>query len=463
MPDTIRTSGGGHQAHPRRGGFRIAVTNLLTPTLLAVAVTPAAADDSLQASIEPAAAPSVVEAYLNAFALLDRHEIVAMAITLSVLCFAVVAAILLVRTRARLAETEAAARDEIIASRAEVDRVYALLRSEPQILVAWPAGDDEPEIIGDIGLVADADAPHRVLAFGLWLDARRGAGDRSRGDGAARARREILDDADHARRPPDRGRGPGGGRARDPAAQGRERHQARTRRAAGRFQHQVDDANAMRTLIEAMPSPIWARDEAGKLTYVNAAYARAVDARDGARRSQRGIELFDRAARTDLFRAHEAEQPFGGRLPAIVAGGRVVFDVLAVPTRRGSAGIGIDATEADTMRAELKRMVDAHRRTLDNLATGVAIFGADGRLTFYNAAFRSLWDLDVGFLDQGPSDSAILDRLRDARRLPEQQDFRKWKAELHEAYRATEAGSTNGTCPTAARCASSPRPIRKAA
>ena len=209
----------------------------------------------------------------------------------------------------------------------------------------------------------------------------------------------------------------------------------------GRFQHQVDDANAMRTLIEALPSPIWARDEAGKLIYVNAAYARAVDAKDAGEAIARGIELFDRAARTDLFRAHEAEQAFAGRLPAIVGGGRVMFDVLTFPTRRGSAGIGIDATEADAMRAELKRMVDAHRRTLDYLATGVAIFGADGRLTFYNTAFRSLWDLDAGFLDQSPSDSAMLDRLRDARRLPEQQDFRKWKAELHEAYRATEAKS----------------------
>ena len=157
------------------------------------------------------------------------------------------------------------------------------------------------------------------------------------------------------------------------------------------------------------------------------------------RRSQRGIELFDRTARADLNRAHETEQPFAGRLPAIVAGGRVVFDVLTFPTRRGSTGIAIDATEADAMRAELKRMIDAHRRTLDHLTTGVAIFGSDQRLAFYNAAFRSLWDLDAAFLDQGPSDSAVLDRLRDARRLPEQQDFRKWKAELHEAYRATEA------------------------
>ena len=91
------------------------------------------------------------------------------------------------------------------------------------------------------------------------------------------------------------------------------------------------------------------------------------------------------------------------------------------------------------MRAELNRLNDAHRRTLDQLATGVAIFTADQRLTFYNAAYRSLWDLDAGFLDQSPTDSAVLDQLRAARKLPEEQDFREWKAALHEAYRALEA------------------------
>jgi signal transduction histidine kinase len=90
------------------------------------------------------------------------------------------------------------------------------------------------------------------------------------------------------------------------------------------------------------------------------------------------------------------------------------------------------------MRAELRRMVEAHRRTLDQLPTGVAIFGSDQRLTFYNAAYRSLWDLDAAFLDTGPTDAAVLDRLRAARQLPEDQDFRPWKAQLHEAYRALE-------------------------
>ena len=98
------------------------------------------------------------------------HEIAALALTLGILCFAVVTAILLVRTRTRLAEVEAAARDETIAAKAAIDRAYGLLLSEPQILVAWAAAADEPEIIGDPTLVTSGDAPHRVLAFGTWLE-----------------------------------------------------------------------------------------------------------------------------------------------------------------------------------------------------------------------------------------------------------------------------------------------------
>jgi signal transduction histidine kinase len=84
-------------------------------------------------------------------------------------------------------------------------------------------------------------------------------------------------------------------------------------------------------------------------------------------------------------------------------------------------------------------MVDAHRRTLDQLSTGVAMFNSAHRLTFYNAAYRALWNLDSSYLDQQPSDSGVLDALRTARKLPEEQDFRQWKAQLHSAYRAVEA------------------------
>src|SRR6202040_3960870 len=53
-------------------------------------------------------------------------------------------------------------------------------------------------------------------------------------------------------------------------------------------------------------------------------------------------------------------------------------------------------------------------------------------------SYRRLWDLDRVFLDSNPDDSSVLDRLRAARKVPEQPDFRAWKAKLHEAYRAVD-------------------------
>ena len=68
----------------------------------------------------------------------------------------------------------------------------------------------------------------------------------------------------------------------------------------------------------------------------------------------------------------------------------------------------------------------------------VAIFDRSKKLVFANAAYRQLWSLDQAFLDQGPSDSEILDRLRAARRLPEQADYRDWKKALLGVYHALE-------------------------
>jgi signal transduction histidine kinase len=122
----------------------------------------------------------------------------------------------------------------------------------------------------------------------------------------------------------------------------------------------------------------------------------------------------------------------------VISGARRTFDVREFQTEAGSAGVGVDATDVESMRSALLRLADAHRRTLDQLSTGVAMFDARQRLTFYNDAYRALWDLDAGFLDQQPTDSTIIESLRTARKLPEQQDFRQWKALLHEVYRAAE-------------------------
>ena len=326
-----------------------------------------------------------------------------------------------------------------MASRAAIDRAYALLLSEPQILIVWSTGTEEPEIIGDAPRVIGAGVRQRVLSFGSWLEPQ-AAQDMERSVDALRARAAsfAMTVATLANHVVEAEGLVVGGRA-----------IVRLRELSGikyelaeltqRHRKQIEDGAAMRALIEAIPAPVWHRDSSGKLVSANQAYARAVEARTGEETVEQGIELFDHAARAELRNAHNSAQPYSGRLAAVVAGERRTLDVISVPVGGGSAGIAIDTTEVEVMRAELRRMVDAHRRTLDQLATGVAIFASNQRLSFYNAAYRSLWDLDVEFLDGGPTDSAVLDRLRAARKLPDEQDFRQWKSALHEAYRAVEA------------------------
>jgi signal transduction histidine kinase len=423
MPDTIRTRR--HDARRRLQwlcGF-VAAIGGISPLTAVAAEQPALA---------------LQELVLSAHRSIDRHEMAFLAVVFGVVLFAVVTAIMLVRSRARNARLEAWSRNEIAALRDEAARANALLLSEPQVVVDWQAGSDEPSIEGAAAAVG-LPASHRVLAFGTWLDAGK-ASAMERAVEALRASGEAFSMTltTLAGHPIEANGRAIGGRAvlRLKDASGLKRELVEL---IGRYERLSTEAASLRALIETLPSPVWTRDAAGKLTYVNAAYARAVEAKHAAEAIERRLELLDSGARETIGHARNSGDNYAGRLRAVAAGARRTFDVMDFRTEAGSAGIGIDATEVETMRSALTRLTDAHRRTLDQLSAGVAMFDAEHRLTFYNAAYRAVWDLDAAFLDQGPTDSAVLETLRAASKLPEEQNFRQWKTQLHEAYRAIEA------------------------
>jgi signal transduction histidine kinase len=422
MPDQFRGASGRLRTYPQTCG-------LLALLGLAATAVPAHADGFYE---------SILDTYLNTLETLDANEGAVFALVLGVLCFAVVTAILLLRTRRRAAHTEALARDEISALRTELERLNALMLDEPQVIVSWAPAGEEPEIMGDAGVIAEAGAPQHVLAFGSWLDPGKAREMEAR-VAALRSAAEAFSVRLITRsgKPVE-----AEGRALGGRVVLRLRHVSGARRELAelttRNEQLTTEVESFRTLIGALASPVWMRDEAGRLALVNAAYARAVEARDEADAIAQGLELLDRSGREALGTASAAGLTYTGRVPAVVAGARHLFEVVEVTTRRGSIGIGIDATDAERMRGGLARLVAANRRTLDQLTTGVAIFAADRKLTFCNAAYRQLWDLDAGFLEQEPTDQIVLERLRAERKLPEEPNFRKWMAQLHEAYRAEE-------------------------
>src|SRR6202048_1728246 len=372
----------------------------------------------------------------------NRQEIAVLATALALLGFSVVAAVLLIRTRARAARSEARLHADIQNLQAQADRFRALLFAEPQILIAWAAGDNRPQISGDIALVMPQEAqqysPQRVLAFGTWLPPEPAL----QMDHAVDALREhgegfLLNlTTSNGRVVEALGRAIGGQaivRIRDLGGLRRELAESNLR-----YKTLLEETELLRDFAAAAPWPIWAKSAQGDLRYANTAYAKATEAAGVADAIHRNLELLESDQRDDLSRALNDNSAFTARLPIVVGGERRVHDVHALKLGSGSAGIAIDASEATTLREQLVRMAEAHRRTLDQLSSGVAVFDGQRRLAFYNDSYRRLWDLDRAFLDSNPDDSSVLDRLRAARKVPEQPDFRAWKAKLHEAYRAVE-------------------------
>lgn len=427
MPETIRAANVRLRSRPRRGGFLPA---FVIAILWVLCITPVHAD--------AAYATVATDAVHRVMTVLREREITLLTLILALLGFVLLAIVVLLRMRRTADRVEADARDEVAALQADTDRMRALLLSEPQVFITWRAAAEQPEIIGDAGIFAPGGIPERILAFGTWLEpeaARRmeQAVDLLRNEGRGFATIATS----RAGHPVEaEGRAMGGRailRLRDVSGIEQELLDL-----AARHDALLSELETTKSLLDSLPAPVWARENNGRLVFVNAAYARAVEAGDPEDAVARNLELLDQSARSEIRRARALGQSYSGRVPAISAGLRRVFDVIDAPGANGSSGIAIDRTETEDMRTELARMVDAHRRVLDQLATGVAVFNVDRKLTFYNAGFRSLFELDAGFLDQTPTDAAVLDALRSKRRLPEEQDFRQWKQHLYEAYRAVE-------------------------
>ncbi len=369
---------------------------------------------------------------------LDPQNAISFAFVAGSLVFALTTAFVYRIEQRRWSEREAGLRAELAELRAAADRAETVIGAESQLVVSWDGRDAEPRIEGDPNALGPAAAGKRLLAFGAWLaPADAGALDgaltrlRERGESfrlTLRAQRDRFVEA--------QGRALGGRailRLRDVTGDRLELLQARET-----LVRQGDDLKNLRALLEGMSQPVWLRDGEGHIAWANPAWLAAVEAQSLEDARARGLELLDRGAREDAATARGARAPFAARTTAIVAGARRTLDVAETPSPGGFVGIAVDVTDLEEVRADLQRQMQAHVRTLDHLPNAVAIFDSSQRLVFHNSAYRRLWGLDRGFLESGPSEGEILDRLRAERRLPEQADWRRWKADVLAAYRAIE-------------------------
>ena len=198
---------------------------------------------------------------------------------------------------------------------------------------------------------------------------------------------------------------------------------------------------ALSSLIEAAPFPMWHRGPDLRLAMVNGSYVAAVEAADAAEVVREGIELVDESAGRDPAReaalVRERGEAVARSVPATIAGERRTMHVVEVPIgSAGIAGFAIDVEEREQARSELARFVRAQRDMLDRLSAGVAQFGRDRSLIFFNQPFARLFSLTADFLADRPEFDRVIDAMREGGNLPEVRDFPDWKQERRSWFTA---------------------------
>ena len=353
---------------------------------------------------------------------------------------AMVLAVWVILERARVSDQNRALRQRISDLNAALQRNESLLNLKDQRLIVWSDPQAQADLVGS--LPAECGAPDdraAFLAFGRWLTAA-SAQALERAIIALRDKDEPFSMVCQTRT----------GTMLEADGRIAPHHtvvrftslsEARADHARLKAEHQAMLAEfaTMRHLAAVAQMPIWLRGSDGRLSWVNEAYAKAVEAADPAQAIAEQRELLPTAAREQIARHQQGEPTFASRLSAVIGKERHQFLVTDWRGESTSAGIAVDVTAQALLREEYDHAQRSHADTLDQLNTAVAIFDAGQKLRFYNLAFQKLWDLDTGFLSSAPSHELLLDRLRSDGVLAEQPEWRRWKEQLLGAYRAVDS------------------------
>ncbi len=172
----------------------------------------------------------------------------------------------------------------------------------------------------------------------------------------------------------------------------------------------------LRQMLDAIPLPVWRRGPDRILVDCNRAYASALNAT---------VDLVVAEGRELASDARPGECRH-----VVIGGSRRLVEIEEVPCSTGGrVGFAWDRTDREAAETELWRHVNAHAAVLENIRASVAIYGPDKRLKFFNISFASMWGIAEDWLAAQPSFEEVLERLREARCLPEAADFRAFKCE----------------------------------
>ena len=196
-----------------------------------------------------------------------------------------------------------------------------------------------------------------------------------------------------------------------------------------------DELDMLRQTLDRSPTMVWREDAAGVLTWANRAYV----LRSGA------LAASDEGLVWPLPRLFDLDEnaKLGAPRRMLLADGHdnsMWFECHSFAAENGSLHFALPADAAVRAEKALRDFVQTMTRTFADLPIGLAIFDRQRQLQVFNPALLDLTQLGPEFLSARPTLYAFLDRLREARMMPEPKDYRSWRLKMTELEQAAAAG-----------------------
>ena len=202
------------------------------------------------------------------------------------------------------------------------------------------------------------------------------------------------------------------------------------------FSAMEHELEILRSTMDHSPMLAWRQDRHGHVTWANSAYLDLAEAKSGGETLWPLPQLIDVSARPAAGPATGAP-----RRAQLEHDGHVRwYDCHMHEVADQTVAIALPADAAVRAERSLREFVQTLTKTFADLPIGLAIFDRDRNLQLFNPALIDLTGLATGFLTARPTLYAFLDRLREARMVPEPKDYRSWRNQMNSLEAAASSG-----------------------